>query len=33
VPMPVWVEELLSALSEEAERSGQTWQTLHGLLS
>lgn len=33
VPMPVWVEELVSALSEEAKRSGQTWEALHGLLS
>ena len=33
VSMPVWVDELVSALSDEAQRSGQTWQALHGLLS
>jgi hypothetical protein len=31
--MPQWVEELVSALSEEAKRSGQTSQALQGLLS
>jgi ATP phosphoribosyltransferase regulatory subunit HisZ len=33
VPMSEWVEELVTALSEEAERSEQTWKSLHGLLS
>jgi hypothetical protein len=33
VPMPEWIEELVSALSAEAERSEQTWSALHGLLS
>jgi hypothetical protein len=33
VSMSEWVEELVSALSEEAKRSGQTWEALHGLLS
>jgi hypothetical protein len=33
VSMAAWIEELVSAIKEEADRSGQTWQTLHGLLS
>jgi hypothetical protein len=33
VSMAQWVEELVSALSEEARRSRQTWNELHGLLS
>ncbi len=33
VPMSEWVEELVSALGDEAKRSEQTWAALHGLLS
>jgi hypothetical protein len=33
VSMTEWIEELVSALREEAERSRQTWDALHGLLS
>jgi ATP phosphoribosyltransferase regulatory subunit HisZ len=33
VSMREWVEELVSALSDEARRSEQTWKALHGLLS
>jgi hypothetical protein len=33
VSMPDWVEELVSALGDEAGRSEQTWKALHGLLS
>lgn len=33
VTMSEWVEELVSALGEEARRSEQTWKALHGLLS
>ena len=33
VPMTEWIEELVSALAEEAARSEQTWKALHGLLS
>ncbi|HXQ43451.1 MAG TPA: hypothetical protein VN816_02340 [Acidimicrobiales bacterium] len=33
VPMPEWIEELVSALADEAKRSQQTWSALHGLLS
>jgi len=31
--MPEWIEELVSALADEAKRSQQTWSALHGLLS
>jgi hypothetical protein len=33
VSMPEWIEELVSALADEAKRSQQTWSALHGLLS
>jgi hypothetical protein len=33
VSMPEWIEELVTALGEEAKRSQQTWSALHGLLS
>ncbi len=33
VSMPEWIEELVSALAEEAQRSQQTWSALHGMLS
>ncbi len=33
VSMPEWIEELVSALGEEAKKSQQTWSALHGLLS
>jgi hypothetical protein len=33
VSMPEWIEELVAALAEEANRSQQTWSALHGLLS
>jgi hypothetical protein len=33
VPMAQWIEELVSALADEARRSEQTWTALHGLLS
>jgi len=33
VSMPEWIEELVSALAEEAKRSQQTWSALHGLLT
>ena len=33
VSMPEWIEELVSALAEEAKRSQQTWRALHGMLS
>jgi hypothetical protein len=33
VPMPEWIEELVTALADEAKRSQQTWSALHGLLS
>jgi len=33
VSMSEWVEELVSSLGDEAKRSEQTWQALHGLLS
>jgi hypothetical protein len=33
VPMHEWIEELVAALAEEAQRSQQTWSALHGLLS
>jgi hypothetical protein len=33
VPVSEWIEELVSALSEEAKRSEETWNALHGLLS
>jgi ATP phosphoribosyltransferase regulatory subunit HisZ len=33
VSMREWVEELVSALGDEARRSEQTWKALHGLLS
>jgi len=33
VSMSEWVEELVSALGDEARRSEQTWKALHGLLS
>lgn len=33
VSMSEWIEELVSALSEAAQRSEQTWSALHGLLS
>jgi hypothetical protein len=31
--MPEWIEELVAALADEAKRSQQTWNALHGLLS
>jgi hypothetical protein len=31
--MREWVEELVSALGDEARHSEQTWKALHGLLS
>jgi ATP phosphoribosyltransferase regulatory subunit HisZ len=33
VSMREWVEELVSALGDEARHSEQTWKALHGLLS
>lgn len=33
VPMHEWIEELVTALAEQARRSEQTWSALHGLLS
>lgn len=33
VPVAEWIDELLGALSQEAERSERTWTALHGLLS
>jgi hypothetical protein len=33
VSMPEWIEELVSALADEAKRSQQTWSALHGMLS
>ncbi|MGH9028860.1 MAG: hypothetical protein ACRDV4_04515 [Acidimicrobiales bacterium] len=33
VTMSGWVEELVAAMKDEAQRSGETWQALHGLLS
>ena len=33
VSTPEWIEELVSALAEQAKRSQQTWSALHGMLS
>ena len=33
LPTAQWIEQLVSALAQEAERSEQTWRALHGLLS
>jgi len=33
VSMSEWIDELVSALAEEAKKSQQTWNALHGLLS
>jgi hypothetical protein len=33
VSMPEWIEELVTALADEAQRSQQTWSALHGMLS
>jgi len=33
VSMPEWIDELVSALGDEAKKSQQTWSALHGLLS
>jgi hypothetical protein len=33
VPMAEWIETLVAALAQEADRSEQTWKALHGLLS
>jgi len=33
VSMSEWIDELVSALAEEAKNSQQTWSALHGLLS
>lgn len=33
MPVGEWIEELVGALSQEAERSERTWTALHGLLS
>ncbi len=33
LPVAQWVDELVGALAQEAERSEHTWTALHGLLS
>ena len=33
VSMTDWIDELVSALADEAKKSEQTWSALHGLLS
>jgi hypothetical protein len=33
VPMSQWIEELVSALGDDAKRSEQTWRALHSLLT
>jgi hypothetical protein len=33
LPMSQWIEELVSALGEDAKRSEQTWRALHSLLT